>query len=190
MKTYLASLMSLLALLPLGCSSSEPKPASRVETSRTVSTVATVQSVDQDNRTLTLKGIRGNVVTVKVDERVKNLSRIHPGDRVTATYTEALAIQVVKKGEGKEDQSIITDQAAEGEQPRGAATRTVSMTAEVVAVDKKGGTITLRDREGSVRTFLVHHPERLDMVKPGDTLWIRYSEGLAVSVEPAPAEAK
>jgi hypothetical protein len=188
MKKCLA-LVSLLAL-PLGCSSSEPQPGSRVESSRTVSTVATVQSVDQQNRTLTLKGIRGNVITTKVDDRVKNLSRVHPGDRVAVTYTEALAIQLVKKGEGKEDQSIVTDQAAEGEQPKGAAVRTVSMTAEVVAIDKKGGTITLKDREGTVRTILVQHPERLDMVKVGDTLWIRYSEGIAVSVEPAPAEAK
>jgi hypothetical protein len=188
MSKYLA-LVSLLAL-PLGCSSSEPKPASRVEDTRQVSTVATVQSIDQQNREITLKGPRGNVVTCKVDERVKNLSRVHQGDRVAVTYTESLAVQVVKKGEGKEDQSVITDQAGEGEQPKGAAVRTVSMTADVVAVDRKAGTITLRDRQGDTRTFLVHHPERLDMVKPGDTLWIRYSEGMAFSVEPAPAEAK
>jgi len=189
MRKSLAYLFSLLAL-PLGCSSSEPEPASRVESSRTVSTVATVQSVDQQNRSVTLKGMRGNVVTCKVDDRVKNLNRIHPGDRVAVTYTEALAVQVVKKGEGKDDQSIITEQAAEGEQPKGAAVRTVSLTADVVAVDRKNGTITLRDRDGDVRTFAVRHPERLSAVKPGDTLWIRYSEGMAVSVEPAPAEAK
>jgi hypothetical protein len=189
MKKHLACLMSLLAL-PLGCAKSEPAPTSRVEDTREVSTVATVKSVDQENRTITLKGLRGNVVTCKVDERVKNLSRIHQGDRVAVTYTEALAIQVVKKGEGTNDQAVITDQAAEGEKPKGSVTRTVSLTADVVAVDKKNGSITLRDREGDVRTFYVRHPERLDSVKPGDTLWIRYSEGMAMSVEPAPAEAK
>jgi hypothetical protein len=189
MKKYLACLVSLLAL-PLGCSHSESAPASRVESSREVSTVATVQSVDQEKRTITLKGLRGNIITCKVDDRVKNLPRIHPGDRVAITYTEALAVQVVKKGEGTEDQALVMDQAAEGEQPRGAVTRTVSLTADVVAVDKKNGSITLRDREGNVRTFFVRHPERLSGVKVGDTLWIRYSEGLAVSVEPAPAEAK
>jgi len=189
MKKHLASLLTLLAL-PLGCSSSEPAPESRVESSRQVSTVATVQSVDQESRIITLKGMRGNVVTCKAGDRVKNLSRIHPGDRVAVTYTEALAIQVVKKGEGTDDQSIITDSAAEGEQPKGSVERTVSLTADVVAVDKKNGSITLRDRQGDVRTFFVRHPERLNAVKPGDTLWIRYSEGLAVSVEPAPTEAK
>ena len=167
MKKHLACLVSLLAL-PLGCAKSEPAPASRVENSREVSTVATVKSVDQENRTITLKGLRGNVVTCKVDDRVKNLSRIHPGDRVAVTYTEALAIQVVKKGEGTNDQAVITDQAAEGEKPKGSVSRTVSLTADVVAVDKRNGSITLRDREGDVRTFYVRYPERLNSVKPGD----------------------
>jgi hypothetical protein len=190
MKIYLACLASLLAAA-LGCSSSsQPAPTSRVESTREVSTVATVQSVDQENREITLKGPRGNVVTCKVDERVKNLSRINPGDRVAVTYTEALAVQVVKKGEGQEDQALITEQSPEGERPKGTAVRSVSLTADVVSVDQKNGSITLRDRQGDVQTFFVRHPERLTGVKAGDTLWIRYTEGLAISVEPTQAEAK
>jgi hypothetical protein len=192
MKTKVfAGLLSLVAL-PLACSDKEPAPmpASRFESSREVTTVAIVESVDADKRIVTLKGPHGNTITVRADERIRNLSQIKPGDRVTITYSEAMAVQVVKKGEGQQDLAVITDQAATGEQPRGSVTRQVSLTAEVVSIDRANGSITLRGPEGEVQTVYVRHPERLSSVRVGDHLWIRYSEGLALAVDPAPTEAK
>ena len=55
---------------------------------------AIVEGIDYENRTVDLKGPRGNVVTVEVDERVKNFKNIKKGDEVTAQYTEAVAIAV------------------------------------------------------------------------------------------------
>ena len=190
MKVF-AALLSVVAL-PLACSNKEqaPTPTSRFESSREVTTVATVETVDQAKRTITLKGPRGNTISVRADERVRNFDQIKPGDRVTITYSEAMAVQVVKKGEGQQDVAVITDQAATGEQPRGSMTRQISVTAEVVAIDRANGSITLRSPDGDVRTVYVRHPERLSAVKVGDHLWIRYSEGLALAVEPAPTEAK
>jgi len=58
--------------------------------------IATVEDLDRENRKVTLKGPRGNVVTVKVDPEVGDLKRINKGDRIVATCTEALAISVDK----------------------------------------------------------------------------------------------
>lgn len=59
-----------------------------------VKLTAAVEAVDAANRTVTLKGPRGKVVTLPVGQDVKNFDQIKVGDQVEATYTEALAISV------------------------------------------------------------------------------------------------
>lgn len=60
----------------------------------TIEIIAVVENIDYKNRTIDLKGPRGNVITVDVDEDVENFKNIKKGDEVTATYTEAVAISV------------------------------------------------------------------------------------------------
>ena len=190
MKTCVAGLVSLGALI--SCSSSpkeESAPTPYYESSREVSTAATVQSVDPDARKITLKGPHGNVFTCEVDERVRNLEQVQPGDQVTVNYVEAAAIQVVKKAEHAEDDRVI-DQAPPGEKPKGKIVREVSRTAEVLAVDKSKGTITLRGSDDALTTIWVRHPERLAGIKVGDLLKITYREAIAVSVQPASADVR
>jgi len=55
---------------------------------------ATVEDVDREKREVTLKGPEGNVVKVKVDPSVGDLTRIKKGDKITASRTAALAISV------------------------------------------------------------------------------------------------
>jgi hypothetical protein len=57
-------------------------------------TTASVEDIDRENRTVTLKGQDGNVFKVWVDPSVGNLQRIKKGDTITATRTEALAVSV------------------------------------------------------------------------------------------------
>ncbi len=64
----------------------------------TTQVTATVEDVDRKNREVTLKGPRGNVLTVKVDPSIGNLERIHKGDQIEVVYTEALAVSVDKPG--------------------------------------------------------------------------------------------
>jgi hypothetical protein len=184
----LAALLALSAL-PFGCSSEPAKETAATplyESERTVTTVATVVSVDPDHRKITLKGPHGNTFTCSVDERVRNLQNVKEGDQVALTYQEASAVKVVKKAEKAERDEVLI-QAPEGEKPRGAIAGQTTMTAEIVGLDKAKGTITLKDQDGDVTTVAVRHPERLAGLKVGDLLWISYSEALAVSVEPAAA---
>lgn len=55
---------------------------------------ATVQSIDYQNRLVTLKGPEGNLVTLKVDPSVQNFNQVKQGDQVVATFTEALALSL------------------------------------------------------------------------------------------------
>lgn len=55
---------------------------------------AIVENVDYENRIVDLKGTYGNIISVEVDEKVKNFKNIKKGDLVKARYTEAVAISV------------------------------------------------------------------------------------------------
>ena len=64
----------------------------------TAEIVATVERVDAARRTVSLKGPRGNVVTMDVGEEVRNLPQVKVGDRVVVTYARALALELKKGG--------------------------------------------------------------------------------------------
>jgi hypothetical protein len=61
-----------------------------------VEATANVEAVDLKKRTVTVKGPKGNVNTVKVGDHVKKLDQVKVGDQVVVRYTEAVAISVEK----------------------------------------------------------------------------------------------
>jgi len=61
---------------------------------QTRSIVATVLEVDAKNRTLTAQGPRGGIVTVKVPAEMKTFDSLKKGDKISAVYSEAVAISV------------------------------------------------------------------------------------------------
>ena len=60
---------------------------------REVTAIATVTAVDPKKSTITLKGPRGNVVTLDV-QNPDQFKVVKKGDQVEVTYTEALALSV------------------------------------------------------------------------------------------------
>src|SRR4029453_8726125 len=115
---------SLVAVCSLFACSSEPEreQAPLYESSKEVSTVATVQSVDAEARTITLRGPEGNTIVSQVDEQVRNLEQVNPGDGAWMIYIEPAAIHVVKKAEHEQD-DVVIERAPEGEKPREKVTR-------------------------------------------------------------------
>lgn len=57
--------------------------------------VATIEGLDRPTQTVTLKGPRGNYLTTRVADPSR-LTKVHIGDTVVVTYTEALAISLEK----------------------------------------------------------------------------------------------
>jgi len=68
----------------------------RAIATKTVEMTAKVEAIDYDKRLVTLLGPQGNRRTVKVDERVKRLNEVKPGDEVVVRHTEAVAIAFSK----------------------------------------------------------------------------------------------
>jgi hypothetical protein len=167
---------------------SEPGKAS---IARAVELSAQVVGIDKATRTVTLKGSKGNVVDVVASDEVKNFDQIKLGDFLVVRYVQALTLELMKTKagirEGKEREDVV--RAQPGERPAIAGARQVTVIADVIGVDSKKKTITLKGPKGNVVTLDVQNPEQFKVVKKGDQVEATYTEALAVSVEPAPKPA-
>jgi hypothetical protein len=164
---------------------SEPGRASIV---RAAELSAQVVALDKASRTITLKGPKGNVVDVVAGDEVKNFDQIKLGDFVVARYAESLTLEL-KKTKVKAGEPTVTEAAVRakpGERPAGAVGREVTAIADVIGVDPKKSTITLKGPRGNVVTLNVQNPDQFKVVKMGDQVEVTYTEALALSVEPAP----
>jgi hypothetical protein len=167
---------------------SEPGRATVV---RAAELSARVVGIDKATRTVTLKGPKGNVVDVVAGDEVRNFDQIKVGDFVVARYAEALTLELRKTKVEAGDVAVREGaaRAKPGERPAVAGAREVTAIADVIGVDPKKSTITLRGPRGNVVTLNVQNPDQFKVVKKGDQVEVTYTEALALSVEPAPKPA-
>jgi hypothetical protein len=168
----------------------KPMPSKTIV--RTVKMRGTVDAIDKDKGTVTLKGPKGGKLTLDVQDKSK-LDAVNVGDPVVATYVEALAFQLVKSGTGTPG---VTAQEARvsskpGETPAGAIGQQITATVTVTAINKKAGTVTFKGPQGNSETIKAQDPKNLDLIKVGDLVDITYTQALAVSLDkPAAAPKK
>jgi hypothetical protein len=167
---------------------SEPGKAAVV---RAAETSAQVVGIDKATRTLTLKGPKGNAVDIVAGDEVKNFDQIKLGDFVVARYAQALTLELRKTTAGPGGAAVREEaaKATPGERPAVAGARQVTAIADVVAVDPKKSTITLKGPRGNEVTLAVQNPDQFKVVKKGDQVEVTYTEALALAVEPAPKPA-
>jgi Cu/Ag efflux protein CusF len=152
---------------------------------------AVVLSVDPATRTVRLKRADGETFEVQVGEEARNFDQIKIGDKVTATYREALTLSLKKGGGGTpsvEESPPTMERAASGAKPGGTIGRQVRITADVVAVNAKTKTVTVKGPEGDTVDLMVEDPAELANIKKGDQVEAVYSEALAISVQSAHAK--
>jgi hypothetical protein len=150
----------------------------------------TVDAVDKEKGTVTLKGPKGRTITLPVRDKSK-LDVIKVGDPVVATYVEAVAFQVRKSGSTTPGVSVKEGQAGSkpGENPAGVIAREVTVTATIDAIDKKANTVTIKGPEGNAETIKVKNPKNLEGVKVGDLVDITYAQALVVALDKPAAKA-
>jgi hypothetical protein len=161
----------------------------KVGVSETVKMTATVVSIDMGSRDLLLIDSQGKMHKVNVSDQARNLDQVKVGDKVNAEYTEAISLQLKKRGTAvgppaSAEEAII--RSPKGMKPGGAVGRKVTAFATVVAVDSKKQLVTLRGPLGNEYDLQVLDPAQLAAVKKGDELEVIYTEALAISVQSAP----
>ena len=147
---------------------------------------ATVLSVDQASRKVTIKTDSRQTYSFIAGDHVKNLAQVKVGDIITAKYTEAIAYQVRKSTSptGATSSTAVTS-APLGSKPAGVVAQQTTVAVTVTAIDTKIPTITFQGPEGNTRTIKVKDPKKLVGVKVGDVVDITYTEAMAVTVTEA-----
>jgi Cu/Ag efflux protein CusF len=154
---------------------------------------ATVEAVDVDARTVTLKSPDGSTQTYDVGPKVKNLKQVHVGDELIIQYKEALAVYVKPGTPGTPlpppTETTAGTQAKLGEKPAASVAHGQSISATVEAVDAPGHTVTLKGPKGNVVVLEVKDPKALEGVKVGDQVTAEYTSAMAIAVQAAGPKA-
>jgi Cu/Ag efflux protein CusF len=175
------------ALVVAGCAAPPPKPAMA---DTLIQKTATVESIDQASRLVTLRREDGSATTVKVSDEVRNLAQVKTGDKVVVSYYEAIAAEVKKPGEGVQgvEADVAAVRAEPGEQPGAGAGVLLRTTVTIDSVDTQMNTVTFKNADGLLRTVAVKTPEGQKFIKglkKGDEVEIAYTEAMAIEVKPA-----
>jgi len=154
-----------------------------------VKVTASVEAIDKATREVTIKGPRGNLGVITAGPEVRNFDQIKVGDMVVARYVEALTLTLKKDGKELRSRTDSKDSAhaAAGEKPAGAVGHKINVTADVIAVDAKTQTVTLKGPKRVVDLH-VQDPGQFKMIKVGDQIEAEYTEAVALSVEPVAAK--
>ena len=171
--------VSLLVIHPMLA----PAGRAAAQDSPTVTVTATIEAIDKANRTVTLKAAKGNSVQVAVPDLMQGFNSLKVGDQVTATYYDAIAINLRKPGTpaASGEPQVVTQrkEATPGSETRRQRTVTVTVT----AVDPKAPSMTVKGAEGRVVALALKDPVQLKGVNVGDTVDVTYYESLLIKVD-------
>ena len=143
-----------------------------------------VKSINKKTREVTLVGPQGNQIVLPAGDEVKNFDQIRVGDLVTLTYVQALVVELKKvenSGIRERVESENRVAAKPGEKPAGMIEKTIRVVANVVAVNPKAQTVTLRGAKRTVE-LAVKDPAMLKEVKVGNQVEATYIESVALVV--------
>ena len=153
---------------------------------RKVRVNAAVVAIDAATRTATLKNSRGELFDLVVPPEIKKFDGVKVGDLLVVEYAQALSLEL-KKGGGIREGSVnsASAPAPAGAVGGGAVGQQVRVLTDVVAIDHKAGTVTLKGPKGKVVEVGVPDPAQLKLAKVGDQVEVTYTEAVAITVERA-----
>jgi ribosomal protein S17 len=154
-----------------------------VQETAVVTLRGTVEAIDKEKQTVTLKGPKRTLIVQVQDP--KKLDAIKVGDPVVGKYYEALALEVRKPGAATPGVTAQQGVASSkpGATPAGAVGQQITVTVTIVEIDKKAGTVTVKGPEGRTETIKARDPKNLDAVKVGDLVEITYTRALAIALD-------
>ena len=158
-----------------------PGALTRVDT---ITNTAVVTSINLETRMIGLRNSEGKEFEVHAEDDIKNLPLVKVGDKLTVNFKRVVKGKILEEKDGirKREETMKTERAPLGELPAGKVRHEVYAVADVVAVDKKAKTVTLRGINDKLIKFNVRNPAHLHVLKPGQQVEIDYEESVAISV--------
>lgn len=148
---------------------------------------ALIVAIDKQDRTVTLLGTRGDVVTFEVGPEVRDFDEVRVGDHIKLEYHVSVALYLGDPGtQPTADAGMIVARAPRGEQPAEVAVGVIDVSAQVQHIDRSGRTVTLKGHDGhSVTIKIGKRLKAFDTLHVGDLVHARFTEAIAVSLERA-----
>jgi hypothetical protein len=175
-------ILGLVAILTVG---SLAHASQTVTKSESVSATATIQAIDKTNRVVTLRDEKGAEDSMIVGPAMKRFDELKVGDKVKVTYTESLVLQVRKPGDaGKPAGDTAKATTGTGASPSATISSQQTTSVDVLAIDQKLPTITVKTADGRTVTRKVENRKNLEGVKVGDKIDITYTQAALLSIEP------
>ena len=157
-----------------------------------VQATLSVEAVDHDKRTITLKGPHGNEGTYEVGEHVERFSEIKAGDKLHAKY-EVAALAELREPTEEEKSAPLVEVTTDPQRmwngpPAAGIGRAVRAVTTIEALDRPGHSFTVKDPVEGMVTVQVDDPAIFDQLKIGQTIIVTFAETLALAVEPGAAK--
>ncbi|HSG23215.1 MAG TPA: hypothetical protein VLA64_09690 [Azonexus sp.] len=179
-------LVSLAQNAPQGAAIAATAPG-QVSVAEAVQLQGKIKSIDKKSRSVVVVGAQGNEIFMTLGEEARNFDQIRVGDLVTLTYVQALALELLKVDKNAVRERVESQHAVRakpGEKPAGAIEHSIRVVADVVAVNPKAKTVTLRGPKKTVE-LAVNDPAQLKEIKVGDQVEATYTEAVALEVTTA-----
>ena len=133
-----------------------------------------VTVVNPETRMLTIRTADGTFEVLNAPPEVQRLDRIRIGNRVSLTKSTTALIEL-QRGRDAGSMGVVgtTDvQRAPSARPAGTITDTLTLYGQIVAVDPRAGTVTVRGANDT-RTFELENKQLLGDIKVGDGVVVR-----------------
>ena len=155
---------------------------SKTLTGETRSMSATVETIEQSTRTVTVKKANGEYEVLYCPPALKRCDTLKIGDRITAKYYETVVLRLKLPGEADQNTSsaarIPAEQAAAG-----TVSHQRTITATISAIDPKVPSISFVGPQGWKYSSRVQDKAALAKVKVGDKIDITWTEALLLSLD-------
>jgi hypothetical protein len=144
---------------------------------------ATIEAIERNSRSVTLKEANGEYTEIIVPADVKKFDTMKVGDKVTAKYYENIVLRLKLPGEKSKDTDTAALTPGAGAKAGGTAATQRTITATITQIDPKVPSISFSGPNGWKYSSRVEDKEALKKVKVGDRMDITWTMAVLVSVE-------
>jgi hypothetical protein len=145
---------------------------------------ATVEAIDETSRILTVRGPKGNAITMKIGPNASNVGRIKVGDTLRVEYREPLILSIKPAVSDQQPGSMKSTLSAPNK-PAVTQKEWNTQTVTIESVDTTARTVTFPESGRSTTLKVDGSVTGLDQFRAGELVTIYFEEALVLSIVPS-----
>lgn len=177
------TVVEILAAAVLVSTAHTAMAQTKTVTSEMKTETGTVEAIEAQTRTVTIKKADGTFVTTVAGPDMKRFPELKIGDKITAKYYENLVIRMKKPGEPDVNTGEKTTTPSGQALPGGTRAMQRTITATITAIDMNTPMISFTGPNGWKYSSRVQDKAALANVKVGDKVDIIWTDALLVSLD-------